>query len=77
MIYGDSGIVRRNAKKSPEAVEHLNSSHPLCEHSARGDREERIIQRNMIFCGRNFLPFDLLVYLVFKNENDHFQSKRA
>lgn len=61
MIYGDSGIVRRNAKKSPEAVEqHLNSSHPLCEHSARGDREERIIQRNMIFCGRDFLSFDFV-----------------
>lgn len=43
MIYGDSGIVRRNAKKSPGAVERLNFSHPLCEYLRKrrgGAREE-------------------------------------
>lgn len=39
MIYGDSGIVRRNAKKSPEAVERLNFPHPLREHHAHKEKE--------------------------------------
>jgi len=41
MIYGDSGIVRRNAKKSPEAVERLNFPHPLRKRRARGKRKNQ------------------------------------
>lgn len=45
MIYGDSGIVRRNAKKSPEAVERLNFPHPLRERRAPEEGEKKLGKR--------------------------------
>lgn len=68
MIYGDSGIVRRNAKKSPEAVEHLNFSHPYANiRRERGSRGENNSEKYDFLWAQFFLPFDLSMYLVLTN----------